>query len=482
LITRAHLAAIVLGMLTMAGRHPLAGLGAVAWPLSFIVYFWCLHWQADDGIATVNGARYRAGWLLLAVLATWEGLWLIDHHYYEWSLALGALGIAAGWLRYHLRERDNPEAGKISVWALLWGLAFWLGSGWSYIDHRVAADAHLAVGLAFVVATCALSEIIGGWMRWNALRRAQLILLPVLSFAVLMLIDRHLHPAADNAGFAWLAALGVFYAIAWRQQRDDIAVAANMQHACAVWLSAGLVAWELAWRCADANPATSWPFAMWGAVPAITLLMIAKWGGVTWPWRNDFAYFCGVCLTPLALYGALWSLASSWDAGRSGAFAYLPLINPVDLAQICVFCGLHAWLRAGEQGDDESAAGYPVLLAGLGFLWVNSIVLRSVHHWAGVRFTAHELFNSIVVQAAFSLLWTLTAMVMMVAGTRQLERNPWFAGAALLAVVVGKLFLLDLANSGTVARIVSFLGVGILLMIIGYVAPVPPGDTEKEQG
>ena len=54
---------------------------------------------------------------------------------------------------------------------------------------------------------------------------------------------------------------------------------------------------------------------------------------------------------------------------------------------------------------------------------------------------------------------------------------PLYAGLYLsLAVVVGKLFLLDLANSGTVARIVSFLGVGGLLMIIGYVAPVPPGD------
>jgi uncharacterized membrane protein len=47
---------------------------------------------------------------------------------------------------------------------------------------------------------------------------------------------------------------------------------------------------------------------------------------------------------------------------------------------------------------------------------------------------------------------------------------------------MGKLFLLDLANSGTVARIVSFLGVGVLLLVIGYTAPVPPGDTEKREG
>jgi len=115
-------------------------------------------------------------------------------------------------------------------------------------------------------------------------------------------------------------------------------------------------------------------------------------------------------------------------------------------------------------------------------VWVNSIVLRSLHHWLGIPYIAHELFNSIAVQAGFSLLWTLTAMAAMVYATRKMDRKPWFVGAALLAVVVGKLFLLDLANSGTVARIVSFLGVGVLLMIIGYVAPVPPGDAEKQQG
>ena len=47
-------------------------------------------------------------------------------------------------------------------------------------------------------------------------------------------------------------------------------------------------------------------------------------------------------------------------------------------------------------------------------------------------------------------------------------------GAALLGVVVLKLAVNDLGNTGTVARIVSFIGVGVLLMVIGYLAPVPP--------
>lgn len=54
--------------------------------------------------------------------------------------------------------------------------------------------------------------------------------------------------------------------------------------------------------------------------------------------------------------------------------------------------------------------------------------------------------------------------------------------AALLAVVVVKLFLVHLANTGTIARIVSFLGVGVMLLVIGYVAPVPPGARETEKG
>ena len=57
-----------------------------------------------------------------------------------------------------------------------------------------------------------------------------------------------------------------------------------------------------------------------------------------------------------------------------------------------------------------------------------------------------------------------------------MERTLWVAGAVLLGAVVVKLFLVDLANSGTVERIVSFIGVGALLLVIGYLAPVPPGE------
>ena len=46
-------------------------------------------------------------------------------------------------------------------------------------------------------------------------------------------------------------------------------------------------------------------------------------------------------------------------------------------------------------------------------------------------------------------------------------------------ITVLKLFVNDLGNTGTVARIVSFIGVGVLLLVIGYVAPVPPKVTAE---
>jgi len=37
-----------------------------------------------------------------------------------------------------------------------------------------------------------------------------------------------------------------------------------------------------------------------------------------------------------------------------------------------------------------------------------------------------------------------------------------------------KLFLVDLGNTGTLERIISFIGIGALLLLVGYLAPVPP--------
>jgi uncharacterized membrane protein len=66
----------------------------------------------------------------------------------------------------------------------------------------------------------------------------------------------------------------------------------------------------------------------------------------------------------------------------------------------------------------------------------------------------------------------------MVVASRTRLRPLWIAGAALMGVVVIKLFVVDLSNVSGVERIVSFIGVGVLMLLIGYLSPVPPRTRE----
>jgi uncharacterized membrane protein len=60
-------------------------------------------------------------------------------------------------------------------------------------------------------------------------------------------------------------------------------------------------------------------------------------------------------------------------------------------------------------------------------------------------------------------------------------RPIWMTGAGLMAAVVLKLFFIDLSNVGGVERIVSFIGVGLLMLVIGYFSPVPPRTAVEEK-
>jgi len=52
-------------------------------------------------------------------------------------------------------------------------------------------------------------------------------------------------------------------------------------------------------------------------------------------------------------------------------------------------------------------------------------------------------------------------------------------GAGLLGVVVVKLLLIDLSNAGGAERIIAFIAVGVLMLVVGYFAPLPPKSPPK---
>ena len=484
--TVAHVPALIAIMLLahQPGTEPLGGAGLAIWPASFVVLFWALQRQRLDAVAIADGVRYWTAWLLIAVLATREFVWLLGHQEYSWALALSALVMIGGYFRFRLRERHMPDAAPLSIAILAWGAGFWFVIGLEWIDARTAAAAGVTTSLGFVAATCVLFEAAGRLGSWDVPRRATLLLVAAMVVAAFLQYRLGVHPFDSFGWAAWsVAFLGLYWSLR-SQERDEIALFGGGQHVFALWLGVLVLAWELSWQLRDHGFGRAWMTLAWGIVPALAIGRIARFkDSASWPFGAHFALYRGVAMMPLAILLIAWSLyANLTHPGTTQPLPYLPVLNPLDIAQLAVLWAIWRWADTFDGEEGRAMARLAPLFAGLVFLWVNCVVLRSIHYWTGVDYTVEVLFRSVLVQSALSLLWTAMALVLMLRATRVRHRSLWIVGAVLLAVVVGKLFLLDLANSGTVERIITFIGVGLGLLAIGYLAPVPPGDQELKTG
>lgn len=113
-------------------------------------------------------------------------------------------------------------------------------------------------------------------------------------------------------------------------------------------------------------------------------------------------------------------------------------------------------------------------VSALAFMLISAGVMRAWHFYDGITWRLDIMLQSFGLQASLSVVWAVTAIILMVLGNRRKQRSYWMTGATLMGIVVVKLFLIELSNSGGIARIVSFIIVGLLLLLVGWFAPVPP--------
>jgi uncharacterized membrane protein len=160
----------------------------------------------------------------------------------------------------------------------------------------------------------------------------------------------------------------------------------------------------------------------------------------------------------------------------------MPILNALDLAHVLVILAIAslvlAWRRTGVAPTHDVMRHGAIVAAVATFFWLNAILLRSIHHYAGVPYHLEPMMQSVIVQSALSVFWTVLALTLMLFATRKVRRAVWVVGASLLAVVVVKLFVLDLSHVTGVGRIVSFIVVGLLMLLVGWFAPVPPRSAE----
>ena len=399
-------------------------------------------------------------------------------------LSLSAL-ISARIILSNSHKADELEAviGRVLT---AWGLLWWFCGGMNEIGEHVQRDLAYNARLVFIALSCGVCHLVERRLVWQDLAWPAVLLIPAM--ACYSLLGTQHHPLANYGWLSWPLAFATAWWLLHARDGELADAVRSWLHAVAVWLLAGLATWELGWQVYFfLGVKGSWFIISRGIVPTVLLVVLTSCSRrIAWPLRLHEESYLGLAALPLAVWSLTWCmLAALTQRGDSWPFPWLPLLNQLDLAIFAGLAALAYWLLrlrtipALACHVESNRALLQGGMAAVVFIWLNSILARAIHFWGDVPFNADAMFSSSLAQTSYTLFWSLLALCIMVAAFRRGLRTVWMVGAGLLGIVVVKLFLVDLASHGTVERIVSFLVVGLLMLVIGWFAPVPPRDDDN---
>lgn len=395
------------------------------------------------------------------------------------NLCLGVAFIAlSGWACGALLNAAN-RIKALSVLLAIWGWAWWVGAGLTAIDAFLPDALFAHAALVFVALTSVMLPWVSARLQWPVLVRLASLLLPTMTMVLIVdVVDSH--PFATIGLYSWLISYGVY---AWLLKRHAMPQSALFR-AALLWIGAiiGGVEWQhtLSYQLHDV-----WLAIGWGIVP-----MLISAGVMAWQNRNSLTVesastryaWLFVGLAPLMLFLGAWFVFMSLDSdGNAAPLPYIPLINPLDMTLAAILLMLLMWERNIRPFYYQAETQRPRVAGLMGFALINGILLRAMHHLIGTPFQWRAIFDFPVLQMSFTFLWAVTAFILMLIAKKRETRPLWIAGASLMGLVVAKIFLLDLAQHGTVERIASFIGAGLMLLVMGYFVPLPPTPKQTEQ-
>ena len=503
-------------------------LAALIWPFTAVIMLWAALRIALAQLAVLAGLVHvmAAGLLILEGGHSWASP-AFAHLGFWTPLALGLTAlVAADWIRAQARHAAAMSAVRsetsamvvaptvptavgrwVNTWcaqpvmpwlSLLWGLLWWivasLGESLRVLEMNGLFNFQAAAAVAVILVTSVVANVVSARRDWHQLRQITITTLPafalVAAFGILQTIQ-HQTFLPPSTGFGWLVwpvALVWHVRLLHAQRRWSNAATMGRLHVAGVWFFTAMAARECQWQFGQFGQAgesealgsslSSWPLLGWVLVPIVVLWAMRSRALLRrWPLAEYRSAYLEIAGTPIAVYLLGWALITNvLSPGNAEPLPHVPLLNPLELAQWLALFTVTLWWQALPEASavrrQPQWMQRGLALAVLALL--TGVVLRACHNYADVDWNVPALHASTLTQAALSITWALCGVVAMVSGHRQGARTIWIAGAALLGIVVLKLFFVELADRDGLFRIVSFIGVGALLLLVGYFAPVPP--------
>ncbi len=415
---------------------------------------------------------------------------------------LGGLMISAGSL-FASKQLDSFKVKKFGILyqrasfvLFAWGILWWLATGWLESADRLLPGPQRMVFLLFMVFSATLVVSIGRFRSWSKLQSSTLLFLPLFALLALDGLDHHRHLLVGLGWAAWPAAI-FMQGLLLRRLDSRRASLASEWHVATLLLTTAMFAIEVDWWIARIA-SDAWAHA--AAITTVGIIALIIWrfhNKAAWPVRDHAGEYLGSSVVLVAFQAVSLAFLGVRFPGNPAPLPYIPLLNPFSLAMLFSMSTAALSLKAIRLGSrngitvipDVSVYPYRILLAAAFFIMTTAALVRGVHHYGSVPWHFDALFASVMVQTALSIYWGVLGFSGMILGARTRRRLIWVAGAGFMVLVVIKLFLVDLGNSGTVERIISFIGIGALLILVGYFAPVPPkevttsaADEENGQG
>ena len=233
---------------------------------------------------------------------------------------------------------------------------------------------------------------------WREAKYAALALLPLMTICAVLEVDR---VGASVRSFRFVVWPLAFAAQLWLLRRHEDTRDIGWWHAAGVWLFAALGSWELAWQIGELfSGGDAWQVIGWPLLPIVLLAWWSDRGERSgWPLARYLKAYLFDGALPLAGFLWLWLIYANFTSrGDAPPLPYLPLLNPLDLVQCAALIALWAWSRRigsaafAPKPLQTGELSYSAI-GGAAFIWLNGVLLRTLHHWAGVPFQFDEMMR-----------------------------------------------------------------------------------------
>ena len=194
----------------------------------------------------------------------------------------------------------------------------------------------------------------------------------------------------------------------------------------------------------------------------VALALIYQWRGqLTQHLKKVYVLLShGLLILGIANYFLTLTVLNPMFVFGTGDVGSTPILNILLLAY-----GLPVLLFAAAHYFNQNF--HPMVLRPLvvlsGFIFLNF----QIHHlWTGSLSIHQKIVDGELY--TYSIVWLLLAMAALLMGQKLANFRLYRAGIALLAVVIAKIFLIDMAGLEGLLRVASFMGLGLGLLGVAY--------------